>query len=157
MNAFLATVAMFVAIALQAGLPTWGWLGGMRLEFLPAVVAYGALTLTRSGGLTLALAAGFMQDSLSAGPFGVTAIAYAIVAILLDSLRASLDRDLPPLQIAAGAVTATTSAVASCCVVGISLGAIVKICLLGILSGIITPFLFFTLDAVRFAARRSAS
>ncbi len=156
MTAFLTTLALFIAAALQAGLPSWGWLGGLRIEFLPALVAYGALTLSRSGALALAVAAGLFQDSLSVAPFGVTALVYALVAVLIHNLRTSVDRDLPPVQLAAGAVTATTASVAACCFVGISVGAIFKILVLGILSAVMTPFLFFALDAARFAGRRSA-
>jgi rod shape-determining protein MreD len=156
MNTCLTILTLFLAAALQAGLPTWSWLGGVRLEFLPAVAAYGALTLPQTGGVVLALAAGFIQDSLSAGPFGVTAFAYAVIALLLNSLRGSIDRDLPPVQMAAGAVTATTASVAACCFVRISLGALVKIALLGVLSAVITPFLFAALDAARSTGRRSA-
>ena len=47
MNFLLITGAALLLSALQARLPTAWWLGGIRFEFLPALVAYGALTFRR--------------------------------------------------------------------------------------------------------------
>ena len=154
MTALLITIALFTAAALQARLPS---LGGVHLEFLPAVVVYGALTLPWGGAIALALCAGFIQDALSAGPFGVTAIVYTVIAMVLDRVRAEIDRELPPVHMAGGALTATAASVAACCFVGITVGAVFKILLLGILSAIITPVLFAILDHLRWTWRERAS
>ena len=67
MNALLVIVLMLVLAGVQAKLPA---LAGLRLEFLPAIVAYSALTFKRGRAVLLAFAAGCLQDALSAGPFG---------------------------------------------------------------------------------------
>jgi rod shape-determining protein MreD len=129
------------------------WLGGLRLELLPALVAYGALTLRRSGALLLALCAGFMQDSLSAAPFGMTALIYGIVAIVMTGMRETFDHELPWVRIGAGALTATATSVATCVVLGFSAGAVFKILLIAAMSGLITPVIFLAVDYARLLGR----
>ena len=155
MNLLILTTGLFMLSALQARLPTMWWLGGMRLELLPALVAYGALTLRRSGALLLALCAGFMQDSLSAAPFGMTALIYGIVAIVMTGLRETFDRELPWVQIGAGALTATATSAAACVVLGFSADAVLKILLIAAMSGLITPVIFLAVDYARFLGRAS--
>jgi len=155
MNLLILTTGLFMLSALQARLPTMWWLGGMRLELLPALVAYGALTLRRSGALLLALCAGFMQDSLSAAPFGMTALIYGIVAIVMTGLRETFDRELPWVQIGAGALTATATSAAACVVLGFSAGAVFKILLIAAMSGLITPVIFLAVDYARILGRAS--
>lgn len=151
MNTLLAISGMLVAAALQARMPTLWWLGGMRLEFLPAVVMYAALTTHRRRALALALMAGLMQDALSAAPFGISALAYGIAAVLATSLREALDRDLPWVQFNAGALTSLAATLIAFFVVGISFGAIFKMFLVASLSGALTVTLFFALDYSRMA------
>lgn len=151
MNTLLAISGILVAAALQARMPSLWWLGGMRLEFLPAVVVYAALTTHRRRALALALVAGLTQDALSASPFGVSALAYGIAAVLATSLREALDRDLPWVQFSAGALTSLAAGFIAFCVVGISFGAIFKTALVASLSGVLTVALFFALDYARMA------
>jgi len=155
MNTLIFTTMLLIAAALQARLPTMWWLGGLRLELLPALVAYGALTFRRSGLLLLALCAGFMQDSLSAAPFGMTALIYGIVAIVMTGMRETFDRELPWVQIGAGALTATATSAAACVVFGFSAGAVFKILLIAAMSGLITPVIFLAVDYARLLGRAS--
>jgi rod shape-determining protein MreD len=149
MNTLLTIASTILMASLQSRLPTLWWLGGMRIELLPALVVYAALTLPGRQAITLAVVAGLGQDALSAAPFGITALAYTAAALVMTSMREALDRELPWVQMSAGAVTATVSSVAACFVVGISFGAIFKILLIAALSGVITPVLFFVLDFAR--------
>jgi len=57
-----------IAAALQARVPILWLFGGLRIEFLPALVAYTALTMPRGTAIAVALVAGFTQDALSAAP-----------------------------------------------------------------------------------------
>jgi len=155
MNFLIVTTSLLILAALQARLPTVHWLGGVRIEFLPALVVYGGLTFRRGASLALALGAGFMQDALSAGPFGLTALAYGIAAIILASVRTVLDRDLPWVQMGAGALTSAGVSFAACCVVGLSFVAFIKLLLLAIISAVVAPLLFLGLDAVRYVTRPS--
>lgn len=146
MSAFLATAGILIVAALQTRLPTLWWLGGVRIEFLPAVVAYLSLTAPRGRAIALALVAGLMQDALSAAPFGVSALAYGISAVLMTNLREILDRDLPWVQLGAGALTSMAVAVVAFFAVGISFGMVFKMALVASISGIVTVLLFFVLD-----------
>ena len=149
MSTLIAIAGILITAALQARLPTLWWLGGARIEFLPALVAYAALTMHRGRAIAIAIVAGLMQDALSAGPFGLSALAYGISAILMTTLREVLDRDLPWMQMAAGALTSMAVAVLAFFTVGISLATVVKIALVAAISGIVTVIFFFVLDYSR--------
>jgi rod shape-determining protein MreD len=144
-----AILSVLVAAGAQARLPALSWLGGLRLELLPALVAYGALTLRRSRVAAVALVAGAMQDALSAAPFGISALAYAFAAGILIGTRDALDRDLPWVQMAAGALASGACSVAACAVIGFTFSALAKLVVLALLSSLLTPVLFFAADHVR--------
>lgn len=148
MNFFLVMITLLLLTTLQVRLPA---MFSVRLEFLPALVAYGALTFRRGNALLLALVAGFTQDALSAAPFGITALAYGISALLLTGLRDVLDRDIPPLQFAAGAIVSASAAVAVFFVLGFSFKIIPVACL----AGVITPLFFFAADYTRYVVKTS--
>jgi rod shape-determining protein MreD len=149
MSVLFTFIAFLIGAALQARLPTLWWLGGMRIELLPALVVYTSLTLPRGSALFLALAAGATQDALSAGPFGLSMLAYGISATLMTAMRGALDRDLPWVQMGGGALTSAAVSIAACCVAGFSTAAVGKIAVLALLSGIVAPFLFFGADYAR--------
>jgi len=149
MNTLIAFTGILVAAALQARLPTFWWLGGIRLEILPALVAYATLTVPRHRAVLFALVAGMTQDALSAAPFGISVLAYGTVALLITGMRDALDRDLPVVQMGAGALASTAMALAATVAVGISVGAVFKMALVASLSGVITVLLFFALDYAR--------
>ena len=151
MNTLIAIAGILIAAALQARMPTLWWLGGMRIEFLPALVAYMAMTMRRPRVLLLALAAGMMQDALSATPFGISALAYGVAAWLMTNLRETFDRDLPWIQMGMGMLTSAAASILACLVIGISVGVLFKIAILAAISGVITVFLFFALDYARMA------
>jgi hypothetical protein len=83
---------------------------------------------------------------LSAAPFGVSALAYGISAVLMTNLREILDRDLPWVQMGAGALTSMAVAIIAFFAVGISVGMVFKMVLVASISGIVTVILFFALD-----------
>ena len=146
MSTLVAIAGILIVAALQTRLPTLWWFGGVRIEFLPALVAYAALTMPRGRAIALAIAAGLMQDALSAAPFGVSALAYGISAVLMTNLREILDRDLPWVQMGAGALTSMTVAIIALFAIGISVGMVFKMILVASISGIVTVMLFFALD-----------
>jgi len=146
MSTLVAIAGILIVAALQTRLPTLWWFGGVRIEFLPALVAYAALTMPRGRAIALAIAAGLMQDALSAAPFGVSALAYGISAVLMTNLREILDRELPWVQMGAGALTSMTVAVIALFAIGISVGMVFKMILVASISGIVTVMLFFALD-----------
>ncbi|MGO9244227.1 MAG: rod shape-determining protein MreD [Verrucomicrobiia bacterium] len=151
MNTLIAIAAILIAVALQAHMPTLWWLGGVHVELLPALVVYAALTMGRRRALVLALVAGLTQDALSAAPFGISALAYGISAIVMTSLREALDRDLPWMQWSAGALTSITASVIAFFAVGISIGNVLKMLMAATVAGMVTVVLFFVLDYARVA------
>ena len=151
MNTLIAIAGILIAVALQARMPTLSWLGGVRMEFLPALVAYVALTMHRRRALVLALVAGLAQDALSAAPFGISALAYGISTIVATSLRGALDRDLPWVQWSAGASTSITASVIAFFAVGLSFGSLPKMLVVASISGAVTVVLFFAIDYARMA------
>ena len=154
MNFLLLTTMLFLSAALQARLPTLWWLGGLRLEFLPSLVAYGALTFHhRRWALTLAIVAGLFQDALSAGLFGGSALAYAGATLVLTALARNFDRDTFWMQLLAGALASIGASLAAVCVVGIHAGALGKLLLLAMISAAVTPPIFLLLDSLRHRTR----
>jgi rod shape-determining protein MreD len=149
MNTLIAIAGILIAVALQAHMPTFWWLGGVHVELLPALVVYAALTMHRRRALVLALVAGLTQDALSAAPFGISALAYGISAIVMTSLREALDRDLPWMQWSAGALTSITASVIAFFAVGLSIGNVFKMLVVASISGMATVVLFFVLDYAR--------
>jgi rod shape-determining protein MreD len=149
MTTLLAITGILLAAAMQARLPSVSWFGGVRFEFLPALVAYAALTIPRRRAILFALVAGLAQDALSAAPFGISALAYGIVAFLVAGMRDALDRDLPWVQLGVGALASTVGAIVAICVTGVSVGAVVKMALVAALSGLIAVVAFFAVDAAR--------
>ena len=149
MNTLIAIAGILLADALQARMPTLWWLDGVRLEFLPALVVYVALTMHRRRAVALAFVAGLMQDALSAAPFGVSALAYGVAAVLITSLREALDRDLPWIQLGAGALTSIAASIIPLFVVGITFAMLIKMLLVASISGVFTVMLFFALDYSR--------
>jgi cell shape-determining protein MreD len=149
MTSLLFITGMMLAAALQARLPTLWWLGGVRLELLPPIVVYVSLTMTRGRAIVLALVAGMMQDAMSAAPFGLSVLAYGLSALLITGMGDVLDRDLPWVQIGAGALTSGAVAIIAFLAVGLSFGALVKLVVVAATSGITTVVLFFALDYAR--------
>ena len=156
MTTLLLIITLPVLAALQARLPTAWWLGGLRFEFLPALVVYAALTLRRGPAIAFAFAAGLIQDSLSAGPIGLHASVYATITALLTGMNDVLDRELPWMQMGAGAITTGVASLLAICITGISFGAILKLLILAVISAVITPVLFLGLDALRYFLGREA-
>jgi cell shape-determining protein MreD len=89
------------------------------------------------------------QDAFSAAPFGITALAYGICAILMTSLREALDRDLPWVQFSAGMLTSMAGAILAFFVVSISVGTVFEMIVVASLSGAITVMSFFVFDYAR--------
>jgi rod shape-determining protein MreD len=147
-------IALVLATALQAALPTWWWAGGLRLELLPAVVAYGALTMrSPRWAVTCAFLAGFAQDALSAAPFGLTALGYGLGALVLAKWQDELERDLPWIQFAAGGFVLVCGTLGVLPAMTLTWGTPLKIACLMCLSAFVTPFVFALLDGVQKEAR----
>ena len=149
-------VLTLLAAALQAVLPTAWWLGGLRFELLPALVACGALTLSRHTvlGLALAITAGLAHDALSAAPFGLTALAYGSAVAAIFLLDEVLDPELPWVQMTAGAIVSATGASSACAVVGFSAGAVGKLIVLALISAVLTPLVYLLLELFHHWPRR---
>ncbi len=141
----------FLTAALQAALPSAWWLGGLRLELLPALVACGVLMLSRYpvSALALAIMAGLAQDALSATPFGLTALAYGSAAVVILLLDEILDPELPWVQMTAGAIASATAAAAACASLGFSAGTVGKLVVLALISAVITPLAYMLLALFR--------
>lgn len=144
MNILLVLALMLVLAGVQARLPA---LAGIRLEFLPALVAYSALTFKQGRAILCAFAAGCLHDALSAGPFGVTACAYALAAWGIAALGTVLDRNLPFVPLLAGSLAAVAGALGAFCIIGVTGAALLKLTGIALMAGLITIPVFFVADA----------
>lgn len=146
MTFLLQLTTIFLAAALQAWLPA---IWGLRIEFLPALVAWYSFDVSRRRAITLAVIAGCAQDALSAAPFGLTAVAYVVAALVITGLRDVLARELPQVQLAAGAFTSLLCSLAAMCVIGVSFGALVKLAILAGLAGVLAVILITGYELLR--------
>jgi len=145
-----AIFAMLLAVAIQSALPAWSWLGNVRWEFIPGIVAYAALAAKRPlAAVAWAGLAGLAQDAFSAGPFGCFAAAYALAALVLWWWRELLDPDLPWVQLLAGALVALIASLAAIVVVGASWVAVGRLFWLTLMGAVVTPVIFLAVDFVR--------
>jgi rod shape-determining protein MreD len=158
MNALMVMTAALVAAAAQAQLPSLPLLGGVRVELLPALVAYAALTLPARPALACAVAAGGAQDAFSAGPFGLTAMAYATAAWLVSAIKEQLLRDAVWMQMSAGALSAALAAAAGVWAAGFSAVAALKLVLVAGFGSLLAPVVFAVMDPLlRWAGRAAAA
>lgn len=146
-------IGLGMAAGVQARLPTLWWLGGLRLELMPAVVAFGALTLRRWPALGFALAAGLLTDALSAGPFGLSALAFGIATVLISAAGTVLERELPWFQMVAGAAVAAAANLAGWLASGPSAAGLGKVAAVAALTALVTPLVFVAGDWIRHQGR----
>ena len=136
---------VLLCASLQAMLPTAWWAGGLRLELVPSLVAFGALTFrTPRARVGFAVVAGLAQDAFSAAtPYGISALAYGLAAFGLTRWERWLDRDLPWIQSGAAVFVSVTAGLLAILARGwISAGSVPKLFLLGLISGLVAPLLF---------------
>jgi len=146
----LIIAGILLAAAGQAAQPTWSWLGGVRLELLPAIVAYAALSARRPAHVVgWGAVAGLAQDSLSAAPFGMTMATFGVAALGLWALRDWLDRGLPWVQLVAGAAVSLAAGGVAVWVVGVTPVALVKLVWIAALNAALTVVVFFLVDLAR--------
>ncbi len=134
-------------------------MGGVRLELMPSLVAYGALSLaTARYRFGYAMLAGLIQDSFSASaPYGFSALSYGIAALILIRGERFLDRDLPWVQAGAAFLVAFVNGVIAILSSGwFSAGTIPKLALLGLLSAFLAPWLFAGIDYLAREMRRES-
>ena len=60
-----------------------------------------------------------------------------------------MDRDLPWIQLGAGALTSIAASIIPLFLVGVSFGALIRLLLVASISGVFTVILFFALDYSR--------
>ncbi len=149
--------AILLCASVQAMAPTAWWAGGLRLELMPSLVAFGTLTLpTARARIGFAMAAGLAQDAFSAAtPYGISALAYGLAAFGLTRWERWLDRDLPWIQSGAAAFASVAAGAVAILARGwISAGTVPKLVLVGFLNLLIAPFVFAGLNRLEQTFRR---
>ena len=156
MQPFLLLVASLVAVVTQsalANLLTWG---GVRVELMPGLVAYAAMSTRWPLALWLALVGGVFQDALSANRLGVSAMALAVVAVLFWPARRLVFRDQWLTQFIVGGVASLLFSLivwsmlaASGLGWGVSWTGVARIFQVALLSLLVAPFFFRAMDRVR--------
>ncbi len=146
----MTITGVLLAAGLQAAGPTISWLGGVRLEILPAIVAYVALTVKKPGRVALwASLAGLAHDSLSAAPFGMTMATFGAAALGLWALRDWLDRGLPWVQLVTGTAVSLVAGGVAVLLIGVTAVAVIKLVWIAALNAAVTVVVFFIVDLAR--------
>jgi rod shape-determining protein MreD len=93
MNAMVMVLLLLPASLAQMLLPTFAFMGQARAPMLLAVVMYYALGRELVPLLWACLAAGLLQDSLSAIPLGYSVVVFAVVGFVAGRCRDTITRE----------------------------------------------------------------
>ncbi len=156
MQPFLFLLASFVVVVAQctlANLVTWG---GARLELMPALVAYAAMSTRWPLALWLALVGGVFLDALSANRLGISSVALVVIAFIGSRAQRLVLRNHVWAQMLVGLLS---SLIASIVVWGsltvggfgwsLSVAGVTRVGQVALMSLVTAPLLFRLLDAMR--------
>ena len=156
MQPFLFLLASFVVVVAQctlANLVTWG---GARLELMPALVAYAAMSTRWPLALALALVGGVFLDALSANRLGISSVALVTVAFIGSRGQRLVLRDHWSAQMLVGGLASLLASLVLCSSLAVgglgwmlSLGGVARVAQVALMSLIAAPLLFRALDIVR--------
>jgi rod shape-determining protein MreD len=152
------TLLVFVAVLLvviQSTLANLFTIQGAKVELLPGLIVYCAMATSLPTALLVAFCGGLLQDVLSAGRLGLSALPLCGIAIVLCNARPILFRDVFLLQCLLGALAALGTSVwmvlCQAAAVGhniISGSTFVIIFWVVLASAVLTPLLFRVLDGL---------
>jgi rod shape-determining protein MreD len=100
------TILLLAGTLLQTVLPVWNVFGAQELPVLTGLVICIALYTDRSRMFYAAILAGFLHDSFSPAPLGMSIPFYVVMAYGINWIRAEIFGDLPSTYILFGAAAA---------------------------------------------------
>lgn len=156
MQPFLLLLAAFACVALQSSLANlWTW-SGARVELMPALVAYAAVSTRWPLALWLAVAGGVFQDALSANRLGVSAVALSSVALAFYPPRRFVMREQLAVQFVVGGAASLLFSLLQWLLLTLgglgwafSWAGLARVAQVATLSLLVTPLLFRGLDRAR--------
>jgi hypothetical protein len=94
--------AAFLTVFGEAAFDGARWLTGARIDLLPALMVYAALSSGLIGTVLLAFCGGLWFDSLSANPLGISILPLFLIGIVVYFARDLVLRDQTSAQLALG-------------------------------------------------------
>jgi rod shape-determining protein MreD len=151
-RAFLICIAVLVVV-IQSTLANVITIQGTKIELLSALVVYCSMATSLPTSLLVAFCGGLLQDVLSAGRLGLSALPLCGIAVILSNARPVLFRDQFIVQaLLGGAAALFTSVWMVLCLlatagrVTISFSMIATIFWVLLSSAILTPLVFRLMD-----------
>lgn len=153
LNRTLFVLLAMLLVVIQSTVANVFTIQGVKVELLPALVVYCAMSTSLPTALLVAFCGGLLQDVLSAARLGTSVLPLCGIAIVLFQMRPVLVRNFYLSQALLGAMAAlfTSLWMALCQMVFVGRNLIAGFTLLTIFwvvvsSGLLTPFVFQGLD-----------
>jgi rod shape-determining protein MreD len=153
MATFILIIFTALAVWLETAGPTLGFFLGAKLELLPLLIVYAALTVGPRSVVALSIVGGLLQDSMSVGPLGLSILPLCGVGLVVHYLQPYLFRDELTQQCLLGAAATLASILTvllGLAVAGsapaFSLWLYAKVVLLVTTGALLTPVVFVVLD-----------
>jgi rod shape-determining protein MreD len=151
-RAILILVALLLVV-LQSTVANVFTIQGAKIELLPALIVYCAMGTSVPTALLVAFCGGIMQDVLSAGRLGLSALSLCGIALVLAQFRLLLFRDFYVIQALLGGFAAFAASLwmVLCKLVAagqntVSALTVATIFWVVLTSAVFTPLLFRALD-----------
>ena len=153
LNRSLLVFIAVLVVVIQSTVANVFTIQGAKIELLPALVVYCAMATSLPTSLLVALSGGLLQDVLSAGRLGLSALPLCGIAVIISSARPSLFRDYFVIQaLLGGAAALFTSVWMVLCLLAAAGHATISASMVGTIfwvvlaSALLTPLLFRVID-----------
>ncbi|MSR64655.1 MAG: rod shape-determining protein MreD [Verrucomicrobiae bacterium] len=153
LNRSLLVFVAVLLVVLQSTMANVVTIQGAKIEMLPAFIVYCAMSTSLLTSLIVAFSGGLLQDVLSAGRLGLSALPLCGIAIILTTIRPLVFRDFFVIQILMGSAAALFTSVWMVLCQLIAVGhstvnqsTVATIFWVVLASGVLTPLLFLVLD-----------
>lgn len=130
--------------------------GGARLDLMPAVVLYAALTGSWQQTMGAAVVAALLLDTPSFASLGLSVPPFLVVGLAINHFQKVLYRDHAIVQCGFAAAISSASSLwtwltlqVSAAPLPMSLGVVAKIMVISVLAAAVAPPLFWMLDLMR--------
>jgi rod shape-determining protein MreD len=151
----LILMAAFLVVFFEAWFQGFRLFLGTQIHFLPILIVYSSLTYGLGTITALAVVGGFLFDSLSETPLGVTTLSLFLIGWALHQFRGLLLRELPYAQFVLGTGACAVAPVLS--LIGLMLldehpllgwVSLWQWAIVALAGGLLTPIFFKALDRV---------
>ena len=151
----IVLLAAFIAIYFQSSFDLFRNIFGAQIDLLPALMVYTSLTLGIISVALLSIVGGFLFDSLSANPLGVSVAPLFIIGFAIHRFHGLLLREQLSAQFSFGAAASLLTPLLTLLILMsgensplVGWGTVWQLLVVGLSGGLLTPVCFWILDRV---------